>query len=196
MLLKKGIVLWNHVSSQQIKVDPTKIELIVGLPSPKNQKEVRKFLGYASYYQCFIENFTKLVAPMFKLLTKDSKFQWIESCQNAFEILKAKLSLAPILRGPDWSLPFHISTDASDTSIGGVLGQKERQAPYAIYFIIKNMTPTELNYTITEKDFFAVVYSINKFRHYITGYEVFVHNDHFANRFLMNKPITNSRVTR
>ena len=41
----------------------------------------------------------------------------------------------------------------------------------------------------------AVVYSINKFHHYITGYEVFVHTDHYAIRFLMNKPITNGRVT-
>ena len=80
---------------------------------------------------------------MFKLLTKDSKFQWTESCQNDFEILKAKLSMAPILRGPDWSLPFHISTNASDTTIGGVLSQKEGQAHYAIHFISKKLTPTE-----------------------------------------------------
>ena len=59
---------------------------------------------------------------MFKFLTKDVDFQWIESCQNAFEILKAKLLVAPIIKGPDWSLPFHISTDSSDMAIGGVLG--------------------------------------------------------------------------
>ena len=64
---------------------------------------------------------------MFKLLTKDVEFQWIESCQSDFKVLKAKLSVAPTLRGPNWSLPFHISTDAYDTSIGGVLGQKEGQ---------------------------------------------------------------------
>ena len=61
---------------------------------------------------------------MFKLLMKDVKFQWTDSCQSAFEVLMAMLSVAPILRGPDWSLPFHRSTDASDTAIGGVLGQK------------------------------------------------------------------------
>ena len=100
-----------------------------------------------------------------------------------------------ILRGPNCSLPFHISTDASDTPIVGVLGQKEGQAPYAIYFIRNNLTPVELNYTITEKEFLVVVYSINKFHHYITGYEVFVHTNHSTIRFLMNKPITNGRVT-
>ena len=65
------MVLGHHVSSQGIKVDPAKIEVIVGLPYPKNKKEVRFFLGHAGYYRCFIENFTKIVAPMFKLLTKD-----------------------------------------------------------------------------------------------------------------------------
>ena len=92
---------------------------------------------------------------MFKLLTKDVEFQWTESCQNAFEILKAKLSVAPILKGPDWSLPFHISTNASNMAIGVPLGQKEGQAPYAIYFISKNLTPTKLNYTVTEKIIFG-----------------------------------------
>ena len=59
----------------------------------------------------------KIAAPILKLVTKDSEFQWTESCQNSFEILKAKRSVAAILRGPDWSLPFHISTDAFDTAI-------------------------------------------------------------------------------
>ena len=100
------------------------------------------------------------------------------------------------MRGPSWSFPFHIQTDASDTTLGGVLGQKENQSYYAIYFINKNLTPTELNYTVTEKEFLAVVHAINKFRHYITGYDVFVHTDHSAIRFLMNKPITSGKITR
>ena len=99
------------------------------------------------------------------------------------------------MRGPNWKLPFHISTDASDTTLGAVLCQKDL-VPYAIYYTSKNLTPTELNYTVTEKEFLAVVHAINKFRHYITGYETFVHTDHSAIRYLMNKPVTNGRVTR
>ena len=99
---------------------------------------------------------------------KDIEFQWTESCQITFEVFKDKLSVAPILRGLGWSLPCHISTDASDMAIGGVLGQKEGQASYAIYFISKNLTPAELNYTVTKNEFLVVVYSINKFRDYIT----------------------------
>ena len=72
MLLTEGIVLGHHVSSQGIKVDPTKIKVIFGLPFPKTQKGVRIFLGHAGYYRHFIENFTKIAASMFKLLTKDA----------------------------------------------------------------------------------------------------------------------------
>ena len=80
-------------------------------------------------------------------------------------------------------------------AIGGVLGKKQGQSPYAIYFIGKNLTLAKLNYIVIEKSFLEVVYSINKFLHYITGYEFFVHTDHSAIIFLMNKPITNGRVT-
>jgi hypothetical protein len=121
---------------------------------------------------------------------------WDDSCQSAFEDLKLKLSETPILRGPNWTLPFHISTDASDSALGSILGQKEEQQHYVIYFISKNITPAELNYIVTENEFLAVIFVINKVRHYITGYEVFVHTDHSAIRYLMNKPITNGRVTR
>ena len=123
-------------------------------------------------------------------------FIWDDSCQIAFEDLKLKLSDTPILRGPNWTLLFHISIDASDSSLGDVIGQKEGQQHYAIYFINKNLTPAELNYTVMEKEFLAVTYVINKFLHYIIGYEVLVHIDHSPIRYLMNKPITNGRITR
>lgn len=57
------------------------------------------------------------------------------------------------------------------------------------------MSPTELNYMITEKEFLAIIYAINKFWHYIIGYPTFVHTNHTTIRYLMNKPIANARVT-
>ena len=145
-MLTEGIVLGHHISSEGIKVDPTKIEIITSLSPPTTQKEVRSFLRHAGYYRRFIANFTKIAAPLFKLLAKASGFCWDQHCQTAFDTLKSELSSTPVLRGPNWSLPFHIQTDASDTALGGVLGQKENQSYYAIYFISKNLTPAELNY--------------------------------------------------
>jgi hypothetical protein len=74
MLLTEGMVLGHHISSKGIKVNPTNIEVIIRLPSPKTQKELRIFLGHARYYRRFIENFTKIVAPMIGLLIKDVDF--------------------------------------------------------------------------------------------------------------------------
>jgi hypothetical protein len=161
------------------------------LPPPETQKEVISFLGHARYYHRFIENFTKIVLPMFELLINDVDFLWTEQCQTAFETMKSKLYVEPVLRGPNWALPFHISIDAYDNAIGGVLGKKEDHQSYAIYFVSKNLSPVELNYTVTEKEFLVVVHAMNKFLHYITGYEVFLHTYQSSIIFLMNKPITN-----
>jgi hypothetical protein len=196
MFLTEGIVLGHHIFSTGIRVYPAKIDIISQIKIPSSQKEFRNLLGHVGYYRRFIQNFTNLDAPLFKLLKKDVEFFWNEQCQIFFEILKTKLSSAPVLRGPNWSLPFHICTDASNTSLGDVLGQREGQIPYAIYFFSKNLSPAEVNYIVMEKEFLSVVHAINKFRHYIIGYKVFVHTDHSAIIFLMINPVTNDRVTR
>jgi hypothetical protein len=196
MMMSEGVVFGHFISSQGIQVDPSKIQVIKDLPIPKTQIDVRIFLGHAGYYRRFINFFSKIASPLFVLLMKNDEFKWTNLCQEAFDTLKHQLSIAPILRGPDWTLPFHISFDASDTAIGVLLGQEENHLPYAIYFISKNMTPAELNYTVTEKEFLAVIYAINKFRHDITRYSTFVHTNHSTIKYLMNKLVTNARVTR
>jgi hypothetical protein len=148
------------------------------------------------YYWQFVENFTKIALPLFKLLTKDIDFYCDNECQHAFDILKEKLSSTPVLRGPNWSLLFHVSTDASNSAIGVVLVQNENLLTYVIYFISNNLALVELNYTVTKKEFLAMVYAINKFKHYITGYEVFTHTDHSSIKYLMNKPIANGIITK
>ena len=88
------------------------------------QTDVRSFLGHVGYYRRFIKDFSKIASPLFVLIMKNVEFKWIDACQKAFDELKHQLSTAPIQRGPDWALPFHISFDASDTAIGAVLGQE------------------------------------------------------------------------
>ena len=117
------MVLGNFISVDGIQVDPSKIKVIKNIPTHVTQKEVRSFLGHAGYYRRFIENFSKLAFPLFSLLMKDVQFTWNKACQTTFVKLKEKLSTSPILRGTNWALPFHISSNASDTAIRAVLGQ-------------------------------------------------------------------------
>jgi hypothetical protein len=118
------------------------------------------------------------------------------TCQHILDELKVKLFEAHVLRGPDWTLPFHISTNTSDITIRAVLRQLEGKYPYAIYYVSTNLSHVELNYMVIEKEFLDVIHAINKFLHYIIGYFVILHTDHVAIKYLMNKPITHGRVTK
>lgn len=85
-------------------------------------------------------------------LTNNVKLEWTDKCDVAFADLKKLVSTTPVLREPNWDLPFHISSDASNTTIGVVLGQEEDKKPYAIYYISKNLKLAELNYTVMKKE--------------------------------------------
>ena len=122
LMVNQGIVLRHVISSRGIEVDKAKIELISKLSSPRNVKIVRKFLGYAGFYKRFIKDFSKIAKPLYKLLEKDAKFSWEKDCQESFEELKFHLTTAPIVRALNWQLPFEVMCDASDLTIGAVLG--------------------------------------------------------------------------
>lgn len=177
-------------------MEPNNISIIKRVPTPQKKRDVRSFLGLAGYYRRFIKDFSNADSPLFGLLAKDSEFCWTNSCQDALEILKEKLTTAPILRGPNWALPFHIHVDASNKFLGEALGQIYDKLPYVIYFISKKFSKAEFNYTIIEKELLAIIHSLNKFRHYITRYQNFLHTNHATIKYLMNKPDVNARIIR
>ena len=104
-MVNRGIVSGHVISNKGIEVDKAKVELISKLPSPTNVKTVRHFLGHAGFYRRFIKDFSKIAKPLYKLLEKDTKFAWDETCQNSFEELKSHLTTAPIVRAPNWKQP-------------------------------------------------------------------------------------------
>ena len=129
-IVKKGIVLGHVISNRGIEVDKEKSELISKLLSATNMKVVRQFLRHAGFYRRFINDFSKIAKPLYKLLEKDVKFTWDEDYQRSFEELKSHLTT--IVRAPNWKLPFEVVCDASDLAIGAVLGQREDGKPYVV----------------------------------------------------------------
>ncbi|RVX14672.1 Retrovirus-related Pol polyprotein from transposon 17.6 [Vitis vinifera] len=77
-------------------------------------------------------------------------------CQHSFDQLKKFLTTTPIVRAPNWQLPFELMCDASDFAIGAVLGQREDGKPYVIYYASKTLNEAQRNYTTTEKELLAV----------------------------------------
>ena len=98
--LDRVAFLGHVVSAEGISVDPQKIEAIVDWKPPTNITEVRSFLGLAGYYRKFVEGFSKIATPLTKLTRKEEKFIWSKACQNSFDVLKQRLTTAPVLTLP------------------------------------------------------------------------------------------------
>ena len=195
-MVNQGIVLGHVISSRGIEVDKAKIELISKLPSPTNVKTVRKFLGHAGFYRRFIKDFLKISKPLYKMLEKDAKFSWERDCQRSFEELRSHLTTAPIVRAPNWQLPFEVMCDASDLAIRAVLGLRESGKPYVVYYASKTLNEAQKNYTNTEKKLLAVVYALDKFRAYLVGYDIVIFTDHSALKYLLTKQNAKARLIR
>lgn len=99
--LRKEVHYLGHVITQDgIKPDPTKIEAVDNFKIPKNERDIKSFLGLCGYYRKFIQNFSHIAKPLTELLKNGNEFKWILSQQEAFDILKNKLTTAPLLQYP------------------------------------------------------------------------------------------------
>ena len=100
---KRQVLYLGYVVSESgISADRSKVDAVQKFPVPKNIKQVRSFVGLASYYRSFIPGFSNIAGPWFALTKKDCKFEWSPSCQQAFEELRQLLVTSPILVFPDF----------------------------------------------------------------------------------------------
>ena len=111
--LDRVAFLGHMISVEGVSVDPHKIEAVVNWKPPKNVLEVRSFLGLAAYYRKFVEGFSRIAAPLTKLIRKDVKFDWVDACQQSFEELKGRLTSPPVLDFPNGRDGFVVYSDAS-----------------------------------------------------------------------------------
>ena len=111
------------VSKNGLAVDPAKVESIWSWPIPCTVSEIRSFHGLASFYHCFIPHFSSLMALVTDCI-RNRKFMWSTVANNAFKFIKRKLTTAPILVLPDFSLTFELHSDVSKVGIGIVLSQQ------------------------------------------------------------------------
>lgn len=108
------------MSAGGLRPDPSKIEAVQGFPCPLSSQELKSFLGLAGYYRRFVAGFSQIVAPLFALQRKNVEFQWTIDCQKAFDMLKQRLTTAPVLSYSLFEQPFLLATDASENVLGAV----------------------------------------------------------------------------
>lgn len=123
----------------------------------------------SGWYRRFIPQYASLASPLNKLLCKKQSWHCTTDQQTAFENIRASLSSVPVLSRPDFEYPFELQTDASDVGLGAVLTQKIDGIEHVISYASRTLSAAEQNYTTTEKEFLAVIWTISKFRAYLEG---------------------------
>ena len=149
-----------------------------------------------SYYRKYIPGFSEIARPLTNLTRKNVKFNWNDDAQQAFDILKKKLSEAPILGYPDVTKPYSLYKDASEYSIGGILTQDTPEGEKVIEYVSHQLTPNRLHYPVIQKECFATVYCLTKLRQYLLGAQTTVYTDHKPLKSLFTAAMKNTRIQR
>ena len=188
--------LGHIISSKGVSPNPEKIKAIKCYPAPKNEKQIKQFLGLIGYYRRFIKNFSELAKPLTKLLKKDIPFTWGNEQNQSFETFRKILTTSPILQYPNFEEKFILTTDASNYAIGAVLSQGPIGKDLPIAYASRTLDKAEEKYSTIEKELLAIFWAVNHFRPYLYGREFTLITDHKPLTWLKDHKNPNSRLFR
>ena len=176
------------VSAQGIQVDKEKVRTIQDWPSPTSVSKVRSFHGLASFYRRFVKDFSSIAAPINEAIKKDVGFKWGEEQEKAFQLIKEKLTNAPLLDLPNFAKTFEVECDASGLGIGAIL-MKEGQP---IAYFSEKLIGAALKYPTYDKELYALDQALETWQHYLWPKEFVIHTDHeslkhFKDQHKLNK---------
>ncbi|GKB77646.1 ty3-gypsy retrotransposon protein [Tanacetum coccineum] len=176
--------LGHVISERGVEMDPKKVAAVVEWPEPKTPRQVQGFLGLAGYYRRFIMNFASIASPLSNLLQKEG-FKWGAVEAATFNALKHQLSHAPVLGLPNFEETFVVETDASADGIGAVLLQKGQP----LSFFSRKLGPRMRIAATYQKELFAIVEAVYKWRQYLLGRRFIIQTDHKSIKELMQQVI-------
>lgn len=188
------------VDAHGLRTDPEKVEAIINFPTPSTRKELKRFLGTATWYRRFVPNFSTVAGPLNKLTSNGKKsppFQWTPEADAAFNALKECLVSAPVLSCPVYSEPFEVHTDASNYGVGAMLTQTMNGKEHPIAYMSRSLTSAEKNYSITERETLAVLTALEHWRCYLENGRTFtVYTDHSALKWFLSLNNPTGRLAR
>lgn len=186
-----------EVSCKGIRPGTRKTDAVSKFPEPKNQHEVRQFLGLSGFFRRFIKGYALIASPLSDLLRKDSPWKWGESQQRAFNDIKKMLTERPLLALYDPKAETQLHTDACKSGVAGILLQADANGVFrpTSYFSRKT-TPDERRLHSYELETLAVVASLNRFRVYLIGMPFKILTDCNALRYTLTKRDVIPRVAR
>jgi len=176
------------VNSNEVHVDKEKIKAIQEWPTPKSVSDVRSFHGLASFYRRFVKDFSTIAAPLNELVKKHVGFKWGQKQEQAFAVLKDRLTHAPILVFPNFAKSFELECDASIVGIDAILMQDGNPIAY----FSEKLSGAVLNPTY-DKELYALVRALETWQHYLLPKEFVIHSDHESLKYLKGQGKLNKR---
>lgn len=186
--VEQVLFLGYIVSTQGLSVDPAKISAIQSWPTPRTITDVRSFHGLASFYRRFVHHFSSIMAPVTDCM-KSTSFCWTPEAESAFQTIKTKLTTAPVLILPNFSVAFELHCDASKNGIGAVLSQASRP----VAFFSEKIAGSRLRYSTYDVELYAVVQAVKHWRHYLFHQEFVLYTDHDALKHMGSQDKVSSR---
>ena len=189
------------IGSGQRRADPDKVSAVKDMKTPETKKQIRQILGFFSYFREYIANFAELAKPLTDLTCKrvPAKIPWEDVHRKAFEELKLRLCQATTesLQIVDFAKPFAIHVDASDFQVAGVLSQPASDgSERPVAFISLKLTPAQRAWATVEKEAFAAIWALKRFRNWIFGKPVTLYTDHNPLTYLTESAPNSAKLTR
>ena len=168
---------------------------IKDFPVPSNHKSLKQFLGMSQFCDCFVPNFSVIAAPLHKLAKPSSPTSWTPDAQVAFETIKQLLTSAPVLRAPISEDSFILEVDASDKGECACLKacRSHNSKIYVVAYASRKFNETESKWNIVDKEMYAIIFTVLKFRHYLLGKPFLLRTDNRVISFLQSKCNPKSR---
>ena len=184
----------HKLTPDGLKADEDKIEAIVKMSPPKNESELRSFLGMVNYLSRYTPTLAELRPPLDKLYKKDVAWRWDPEHQRAFDSIKNAVTTLPVLQYFDPKAEHSIQCDASKQGLGAVLLQEG----HPVIYISRTLTETEQRYSNIERELLAVVFALERLNHYTAGFRIKVETDHEPLTSIWKKSIasTSARIQR
>lgn len=171
--------LGHIIDAEGLHMDPDKIRAIKEAPIPKDQTQVRAFVGMINYHARFLPNLSSILSPLFKLLKKDSKFTWDDSCTKAFEQAKQQMLSDEVLAHFNPAFPVKVTSDASSMGLGSCLLQQQPDgSTRPVAFASRTLTKAEQNYSCLDREALAIYFGVKKFSYYLLGRHFTLLTDH------------------
>ena len=191
--------LGHVIGSGEIYPKQRNLTAILDFPTPTTRKEVRRFLGMASYYRKFCKNLSEVAHPLINLTSPKKTFVWDADCEHSLGQIKKLLCSPPILTTPDPCKPFTLQVDACDTGVGAVLLQNDEATGTLkpISYFSHRLKPHHRSLSTVEKELLAIILSVKKFDVYFSGNKpVTIQTDHSPLTFLEKMKGTNQKLLR